>query len=286
MIRVLKSGMSSIQDSGRVGYRALGVPLSGVMDTHSAGLANQLVGNQDSAAVIEFTAMGPVLLFEADTVIAITGASFGIIVNDEIKALNTVINIKAGDILKFTSPGNGWRGYLAVQGGFDSEIVLGSQSMYLGITEKGRIDKDDTLKIKSASEICLPKNKALKVENDLKKTINFETEIIEVFKGPEYEILDVITKEKLKNFTFKINQNSNRMATQIDGLGEVVFDSVLTVPVQPGTVQITPSGKLLILMKDSQTTGGYPRIFQLTNQAVNILAQKRPNEHISFKIIQ
>ncbi|MFT5908365.1 MAG: allophanate hydrolase subunit 2, partial [Saprospiraceae bacterium] len=112
----------------------------------------------------------------------------------------------------------------------------------------------------------------------------FDSEFIDVFKGPEYEILDDKTKENLINNNFKVHQNSNRMAIQIDGLGEVKFDDILTVPVQPGTVQITPSGKLLILMRDAQTTGGYPRVFQLTNDAVNKLAQKRPNDKIVFRI--
>ncbi|EDM43140.1 Allophanate hydrolase subunit 2 [unidentified eubacterium SCB49] len=278
MIQVLKAGLSSIQDKGRVGFRAIGVPLSGVMDAHSASLANQLVGNTTRTAVIEFTAMGPTLVFEQDTIIAITGASFGVLVNDEVRSMNAKLNIKAGDILKITTPKKGWRGYIAVQGGFDSQVVLGSKSMYQGITEKGRIDKGDILKIESTSEI-------IKLENDSLRPLNFESKIIEIFKGPEYEILDKKTKENLEKSIFKIHQNSNRMATQIDGLGEVKFDDILTVPVQPGTVQLTPSGKLLILMKDAQTTGGYLRILQLTNKSLNILAQKRPQEVVTFKII-
>ncbi len=277
MIRVLKAGISSIQDSGRVGFRAIGVPLSGVMDAHSAGLANQLVGNTSATAVIEFTAMGPTLLFESDTVIAITGAFFGLILNDEVKPINTLVQVKAGDILKCTSPKNGWRGYLAVQGGFDSQVVLGSKSMYQGITEKGRIDKCDVLRIGSTSEIII-------VENEPITPLDFDSKIIEFFKGPEYGFLDEKTKENLEKASFKIHQNSNRMAIQIGGLGEVKFKDILTVPVQPGTVQLTPSGKLLILMKDAQTTGGYPRILQLTNKALNILAQKRPNETVTFKM--
>ena len=279
MIRVLKPGLwSSLQDRGRLGYRSLGVPLSGVMDALSADFANQLVGNPLSAAVLEFTAMGPELLFDKDAVIAITGATFGILINDCSKPINSVINISAGDTLKFTAPKNGWRGYLAIQAGFMSEVVLGSKSMYQGITKKGRIEKEDVLKMKLTSEILKPKNEAL-------FPLKYESNIIEVFEGPEYEILDDKTKEKLSQNIFSIHQHSNRMATQIDGLGEVRFEDILTVPVQPGTVQLTPTGRLLILMRDAQTTGGYPRVFQLTKHSLNILAQKRPNDNILFKVI-
>jgi biotin-dependent carboxylase-like uncharacterized protein len=278
MIHVLKAGLwTSIQDRGRYGYRSIGVPLSGAMDLHSAHLANKLVGNPITAAILEFTAMGPELQFDKEAVIAITGATFGIFVNNEEQCINTIIHIKEGDCIKLTPPKKGWRGYLAIQGGLDSEVVLGSKSMYLGITEKIRIEKGAILNFSTISQLLKAKDKVL-------KPLGFDSEFIDVFKGPEYEILDDKTKENLINNNFKVHQNSNRMAIQIDGLGEVKFDDILTVPVQPGTVQITPSGKLLILMRDAQTTGGYPRVFQLTNDAVNKLAQKRPNDKIVFRI--
>ncbi|MFT5078582.1 MAG: biotin-dependent carboxylase-like uncharacterized protein [Patiriisocius sp.] len=278
MIHVLKAGLwTSIQDQGRFGYRSIGVPLSGAMDIHSAHLANKLAGNPINAEILEFTAMGPELLFDKEAVIAIAGATFGIFVNNEEQCINTIIHIKEGDCIKFTPPKKGWKGYLAIQGGFDSEVVLGSKSMYLGITERARIEKGAILNFSSTSQLLKAKDKVL-------KPLGFDSEFIDVFKGPEYEILDDKTKENLINNNFKVHQNSNRMAIQIDGLGEVKFDDILTVPVQPGTVQITPSGKLLILMRDAQTTGGYPRVFQLTNDAVNKLAQKRPNDKIVFRI--
>ena len=279
MIRVLKSGLwSSIQDGGRLRYRSIGVPVSGFMDSHSAKLANALVGNSLNTAVIEFTAMGPELYFEQEATIAITGATFGIYVNDEEKPNNTQLSISRGDTLRFKRPTQGWRGYIAVSGGFEVQEVLGSKSMYQSITVKGKIDKNYLLQIRNAS----------KTLHDKKHTLNpldFSSNTIEVYKGPEYNLFNGEIKNKLTKNTFTIHQNSNRMATQISGLGEVIFKAILTVPVQPGTVQITPSGALLVLMQDAQTTGGYPRIFQLTKKSLSCLAQKRPNEQILFKII-
>jgi len=280
MIKVLKPGLwSSIQDNGRMGHRSKGLPLSGVMDTHSSDLANKLVGNPLTAAVLECTAIGPELYFGAKTVIAVTGANFGVFVNGVEFSLNTPLTLDKGSTIKLKNPKNGWRGYIAIQGGFKTETVLGSQSMYAGITKKGKIDKNDILEINPVSKIINLKNKAI-------IPLNFEINTIEVYKGPEYEMLPDTIKLKLKNSTFLIHSNSNRMATQIDGLGEVKIEEIITAPVQPGTVQLTPSGTLLILAKDAQTTGGYPRVFQLTKKALNILAQKRPNEEIKFTIVK
>lgn len=279
MIRVLKPGLwSSIQDKGRLGYRAIGIPVSGVMDSNSANLANSLVENPLNAAVIEFTAMGPELYFEKNTTIAITGASFGILLNDQEMLLNTPIPIKSGSTLQFTPPKKGWRGYLAVKGGFEKQDVLRSKSMYAGITKNEKISKNDILLIQNSSE-------TLNTNKKIFSPLNFDSNTIEAYKGPEYDLLDDQIKNNLAETKFNIHQNSNRMAIQLSGLGEVAIDSILTVPVQPGIVQITPSGMLLVLMRDAQTTGGYPRIFQLTKKSISCLAQKRPMELIYFNII-
>ena len=148
MIRVLHSGFySTIQDSGRIGFQQYGVPYSGVMDAYSAALANHILGNKENAPVIEMTMTGATLQFYCDTYICITGADMIPEINDTKIPLNKSIKIVSGDMLSFGKLTKGFRCYLAVLGGFKTETIMNSQSMYKGITTQSRIFKNDELKI-------------------------------------------------------------------------------------------------------------------------------------------
>ena len=280
MIKVVAPGLyTTLQDLGRFGYRNMGVPLSGAMDQHAAKLANQLVQNHENTTVLEFTLMGPTLYFEKNATIAITGGTFSSKVNNTEVPLNNALEITAGSTLTFNKPIHGLRGYLAIKGGFKSENVLGSMSYYTGITHKARLEKGDTL--------CFTTEKnpgEIKVSEKM-SPISFSEDKIEVFKGPEFEALSEAVKMQLLQNEYTVSSESNRMAMLLNGIGELSANEIITAPVQPGTVQLTPSGKLIILMRDSQTTGGYARVLQLTENAINILAQKRPQESIKFELL-
>jgi allophanate hydrolase subunit 2 len=105
-----------------------------------------------------------------------------------------------------------------------------------------------------------------------------------VFKGPEFEMLPLEMQKELFKSPFKINPQSNRMACLLDSQTIFSAQEIITSAVQPGTVQLTPSGKIIVLMRDAQTTGGYARIFQLTEMAINILAQKPAGSKVMFKL--
>jgi len=105
---------------------------------------------------------------------------------------------------------------------------------------------------------------------------------LEVFRGPEFDQLTDRQLGKLFSNKFSIAKENNRMAYQLNEVIEGSTGSMLTSATLPGTVQLTPSGKLIVLMKDGQTTGGYPRILQLTDHSISILAQKRSGDPIHF----
>ena len=167
-----------------MGYQEYGVPYSGVMDAYSAALANHILGNKENAAVIEMTMTGATLQFCCDTYICITGADMFQQINDTPISLNKSIKILSGDMLSFGKLNKGFRCYLAVSDGFKTETIMNSQSMYKGITTQSRISKNDELKINVNNSFIQNKNALIKVNNDLLFNDN-----IEVFKGPEFELL-------------------------------------------------------------------------------------------------
>lgn len=281
MIEVLKAGLfDSIQDLGRVGTQQFGVPLSGAMDQFSAKLANAILANEDEAAILEFTLLGPTLKFCNETAICLTGLECQAKINQEPIENNRYILIKKGDVLSFGKRELGCRGYLAVLCGFQSENVMKSQSFYKTITTQERLKKGDVLKISTVPVKA-------KISNAIVKTpkAHFETAYLDVFRGVEFASLSEEQQQHLFSTTFTISKDSNRMAYQLqEGLPNDL-NAILTSAVLPGTIQLTPSGQLMILMRDCQTTGGYPRILQLSEMAINQLAQKMAGDRFRFKIL-
>ena len=280
MIQVISSGLyTSIQDLGRFGFRNQGVPNSGVMDAISAKLANSLLNNDLDNAVIEMTIIGPKLLFKIDTTIAITGADLSPKINKAPILNYKVVKIKKGDVLSFGKLLRGTRSYLAVKGGIQSEFKLKSRSQFNNITRNNKLSKNDEIEIKSfLSNFITEKKGKLKSKFQF-----FETDEIEVFLGPEFELLSKNEQDKLLNTNFTISNNSNRMGYQMEEIISEHEISMITSPVLPGTVQLLPSGQIVILMKDAQTTGGYPRVFQLTERALCIMAQKKVGDQFKLK---
>lgn len=280
MIKVIKSGMlTSVQDTGRVGFRNIGVPLSGSMDTISAGIANGLLNNDKDAAVLEITMLGPKLEFLKATKIAISGAELSAKINDTSILNNKAYLLKKGDMLSFGDLLNGIRCYLAVEGGFNTEKVLNSRSFYVGITSKEKLIVND----------LIPFNPKKAINNNfsgrLKNTILFfETNILEVYKGPEFDLFTPNEQKLLISNKFTVSNQSNRMGYRLEESILKHSKTIITSPVIPGTVQLTPEGKLIVLMKDAQTTGGYPRVLQLSEKSIAILTQKKTGDKISFKI--
>lgn len=278
MLKILKSGLfTTIQDKGRYGYLNKGVPVAGWMDSFSATKVNGLLENDFEDALMEITMTGPTLEFEEETFISIGGAELSPTLNNKPVQAYKVIKVSKGDILSYGKLGLGFRSYLAVKGGFKSPVVLGSRSFFSSVTPKNHFrDRDEVAYEKCSS--FEPKISELKVDSFLKETQLF------VSPGPEYGLLSDRQLEELFAKEFSVSNENNRMAYQLQEkiMGHEI--SMLTSATLPGTVQLTPSGKLIILMKDGQTTGGYPRILQLSDKAISIMAQKKFGDMLSFKL--
>ncbi|MCT8339880.1 biotin-dependent carboxyltransferase family protein [Flavobacteriaceae bacterium TK19130] len=280
MVEVVHRGMySTIQDLGRFGYRNLGVPLSGAMDRISATLANRILNNSDEDAVMEITLMGPKLRFQEDAIIAIVGADLHPKVNDESIEMNMMVSISKGDLLSFGKASVGTRAYIAVAGGWQTPLVLGSRSMYNGITEASAMEKGDLLALKEQSKNIHTTQSSLQLDAS-----HFNTRKISVSEGPEWQQLSTSLQQKILKGNFSVSPQSNRMAYRLEGVEDINGSEIITAPVQPGTVQLTPSGDCIVLMRDAQTTGGYSRILQLSEQAICELAQKRGGANVQFEL--
>ncbi len=279
MLKVLKPGFfTTVQDCGRFGYRDKGVPVSGAMDMISASRLNALLENKACASVLEITMTGPTLLFENDTYIALAGALLSPTLNNEPIDNYKVYKVAKGDILSYGRLEKGFRSYLAVKDGFKAPSMLGSMSQYYPLTDTKCISEFQEINFEECTSFE-PKISELKMDTYL------DFNYLEVFKAPEYDLLNDGQLTAIFSKEFSISKENNRMAYQLNETIEGHSTTILTSATQPGTIQLTPAGKLIILMKDGQTTGGYPRILQLSEEAICVLAQKKSTDKLIFKMV-
>ncbi len=277
MLKVVKSGFfTTVQDNGRFGLRHLGVPVSGSMDRAAARLANTMLDNAEDAALLEITMSGPTLEFTEATWIALAGANLSPKLNEEEVENHSVYQIRPGDRLSFGKHVDGLRGYVAIKGGLQTEEVLDSRSFYIPLTDKGHL----------VAGMEIPYKKTENFEPKITHLITEEVERVlklEASPGPEFDILDESQKELLFTQPFTIAKENNRMAYQLQEVVGEHQHPMLTSATLPGTVQMTPGGKIIILMRDGQTTGGYPRILQISEESINKLSQKTFGDTLYFK---
>ena len=281
-ITIQRAGFyTTIQDKGRFGSTHLGVPESGVMDKKALQLANTLINNPEDTAVIEYTLVGPVIRFDCDRHFVITGGITDASLDKQKIKNYKVYLARKGQLLTLSKITEGCRGYLAIAGGVLSRFVLHSRSMYVPVTEDAIIKKGTELPL-GKSTYGAVKGARIRINTNTQTTTSFTKQSLEVFKGPEYDLLKNAQHTYLKDARFTISKLWNRMAVQLEETITHTVPSIQTGTVIPGTVQLTPAGRIIILMRDCQTTGGYPRIFQLSENAINLLAQKKQGDSISF----
>lgn len=288
LCRVIKPGLSTtVQDLGRCGFQRYGVPFSGAMDDYAFTAANLLVGNKPNDACLEITLLGPELEFLNETQIAITGATLSPTINGEKVASWRTLQICRGDVLSFGRSQSGCRAYLAVRGGIDVPVVLGSRSTYV----RGGFGGFQGRRLKTGDII-----EAYKTNTPLKAGFLMPHELIphysdeltvEVVLGPQSDYFTDRGMETFLSSTYTVTTESDRMGYQLDGspveqksLMDMVSDAI---PV--GAVQVPRSGKPIIVMKDAQTTGGYPKIAVVITPDVSRLGQVKPNNKVRFSNI-
>ena len=160
-------------------------------------------------------------------------------------------------------------------------MVGNSRSWFPGVTPRSRVVKGDSITYLYEDRYFPPEDSHSKIKANW-----YKDNVLKVFAGPEWEQLPKLLHNRILSKTFTVSEQINRMAYQLEENIENDLEPILTAPVYPGTIQLTPSGKLIVLMRDAQVTGGYPRILQVDIHSLNILAQKRSGEKIKFSIIE
>src|SRR5690606_2632155 len=181
-IEVLQPGLfSTIQDPGRYGFRDIGVPLSGPLDSYASRLGNLILHNEAESPVLEITQIGPRLKFSAPANIVVTGAELSAEINTVRIKNNRIYKVMAGDVLNFGKRLYGARAYLSIQGGFVCDEVLGSCSWYEGLTPHFRLEKGMRLKFASGWIRKSLSTSAVSIRYDYLIATK-----VSVFPGPEF----------------------------------------------------------------------------------------------------
>tara|TARA_B100000809_G_scaffold43630_1_gene37840 strand:- start:5255 stop:6181 length:927 start_codon:yes stop_codon:yes gene_type:complete len=286
MIEVVKPGFFTlIQDAGRFGYQEFGMPISGALDLDSFRLANWLVGNSLKEAVLEVTLTGPVLKFYTDMSIGITGADMQPKLDNAPIEMYKTIPIRKGSVLSFGKLQSGCRAYVSFAGGFSLEKEMGSASTYtyakLGGVKGRALRKGDTLPFLRNQGIGL---KTVPEEFHIQPYRLLSVRIIE---GPEASLFLNLELDKFYTNEYVVSSKSNRMGVRLEGvfIKSAPSSEMLSSGVVKGTIQVPSNGQPILLLADAQTTGGYPRIGNVIQADLSLIAQQKPGDRIRFRKI-
>ncbi len=271
-IKVLKSGFFSIfQDEGRLGYQDIGINISGAMDYRNYKLASMLVGDSDS--VLEMTLMGSELLFLKNMKIAITGADMNPYINDKKVNMYRTLRVKEGDILSFKGLKEGFRTYIS----FSDDVVLDefyfSKSTYTRLKKGGykgrKLLEGDIIEVDDRAFEGILYAKKMPYDNQIR--------VIKGLEADQFEDADSLFS------TYTLTNNVDRMGIKLEGSRLIApsYD-IISSPIIPGMIQVSPDGMPIIMLKDAQTVGGYTRIGTVISTDLDKLAQLRPSDELQF----
>lgn len=301
-VRVLRAGlMTTVQDLGRPATRHLGLPLGGAMDQLSHRLANRLVGNSDNAATLEMTLTGDVLQWEQDAVIAIAGASLRAVMESDNSPETPLMPgrpwfVPAGSRIQFGTVQRGCRSYVAISGGWDVPIVLGSratlQRSQLGGHCGRALRAGDILPYADAPESLTSRISATR--SDTAKNSNWYVQlfqppaatgtVLRFLPGTHFPRLTNESQDVMQQSEFALRMESDRMGYRLHG-SPLRFSESLQIrseAVIPGTLQLPPDGQPLLLMADCAPTGGYPRVGHVISADLPLAAQLKPGDRFSL----
>ncbi len=285
---VVKPGSySTIQDLGRYGYQDLGVPVSGALDRFAARAANLLLGNPESAAVLECTVIGPTLAVLRDAELAVTGAVMDLKLNTTNLPIWSRFRVQAGDMLHFRQVKKGCRTYLAVPGGFDVPMVMNSRSTCVAAGFGGLhgrpLQKGDFLPAPERPASAAPERT---LSPDLIPEFGTQELQLRVVPGPQDTLFSRGGLETFFHSEYVISPKANRMGYRLEGpvveRDPGAEQSIISEASLPGNVQVPADGQPIILLVE-QTVGGYTKIATVISSDLPKVAQALPGQKVRFQ---
>ncbi len=289
MITFQKKGLlTTVQDLGRIGYQRYGMPVCGAMDHYAMELANILVSNPRSEAVIEATVIGPTIVFGEAEIFAVTGGDFGPTLNGQPIENDRAYLAEAGDVLSLPMAKAGARAYIAFAGGLDLEEVMGSRATFLkgGVGGfNGRpIHDGDEIGLRAPCEY-LPDLEDRFVPAKMLPSLTDQVTVRFTY-GPQDDLFSAAGKHTFASSEYTLSDKSDRMGFRLDGPaveraagsdGNIISDGICF-----GAIQIT-NGQPIVMMADRQTTGGYPKLGCVITADLPLLAQLKAGDRVRFR---
>ena len=277
---------TTVQDYGRFGYQQMGIPITGALDRFAFQVANMLVGNELQCAILEMTLSGTTLEVQRAADVAVTGADIGVTLNKMEMACWQSFRVQPGDRLEIHQVKKGCRAYLAVSGGIDVPLVMGSRSTYVG----GKIGGYSGRPLKVSDMLSAFPKKLLTKQRQLpNEYLPQYPDIIELraVLGPQDDFFrDSV--DVLFNSTYMVSPKADRMGYRLMG-PKVAIDkdkpkSIVSEPSMPGSIQIPADEQPIVLLVE-QTVGGYAKIATVVSTDIPKIAQTTPGDTIRFQKI-
>ena len=279
----------SVQDLGRTGFRQFGVSTSGALDSFALRVANLLVGNDEGAAGLEITLGGLHLRFEDERSVAWCGGEFDVQNGSRALPAGHVAHLQAGDELKVGRSQLGCRCWLAISGGIDVPVVLGSRSTDLRANFggfEGRALRDGDVLPLCTSPGLQPSATGISPWTAPHDWVSSAKRypVLRFVRGVGWNHFNASTLQRLTSEPFAVSPDSDRMGVRLDG-PELKRDDktdLISEAVAAGTIQVPPSGKPILLLGDCQTIGGYPKIAHVITVDLGIAAQLCAGNTVRF----
>lgn len=295
-LKVIRAGLfDTLQDLGRTGFMALGMPTAGAMDRIGLSLANALAGNPANTAGLEIGVMGPDLLVEADSVrVGLVGPLSPSLIEGPDAAPKPLDSdrshlLKRGQVLRVGMIEGSSTAYLAVAGGFDIPSFMGSLSTY----SRAGIGGFDGRKLAAGDLLPLAKDNApAGNERKLAQPFDYGSGPLRVIWGPQEEYFSEEGRRTFVEAEYRVSKEADRMGIRFEGPTIAHAKSVdqggadiISDGIAPGAIQVPGAGLPIVLMADRQTVGGYPKIATVASVDLPRLGRLLPGQTVRFAAI-